>query len=228
MYEVLPPPAARGSANSMTKFTDLLSGYQRFRQSGWSMQRERWAELAEGQSPNIMVIACSDSRVDPSTIFDASPGEMFIVRNVANLVPPFELGGGRHGVSAALEFAVTQLEVSEILVMGHGACGGCSAALSQNFKHAKPGEGGFISRWIDMLDDAREAVVRVHGSDLSPQAIRAMEHEAVKVSLSNLRTFSCIREREADGRLALHGAWFAIDGGELFVLDEANGTFHNA
>ncbi|WP_219893081.1 carbonic anhydrase [Aquisediminimonas profunda] len=212
----------------MTDFADLISGYQRFRKSGWSNQRERWAELAEGQAPRIMVIACSDSRVDPSTIFDASPGEMFVVRNVANLVPPFELGGGRHGVSAALEFAVTQLEVSEILVMGHGACGGCSAALSQNFKNAKPGEGGFISRWIDMLDDARAKVVDEYGTDQSPAAIRAMEHEAVKVSLANLRTFACIREREATGQLALHGAWFAIDGGELFVLDEAKGTFQIA
>ena len=212
----------------MTDFADLISGYQRFRKSGWSNQRERWAELAEGQSPKIMVIACSDSRVDPSTIFYASPGEMFVVRNVANLVPPFELGGGRHGVSAALEFAVTQLEVSEILVMGHGACGGCSAALSQNFKNAKPGEGGFISRWIDMLDDARAKVVHEFGTDQNPAAIRAMEHEAVKVSLANLRTFACIREREAAGQLALHGAWFAIDGGELFVLDEAKGTFQIA
>jgi len=212
----------------MTDFADLITGYQRFKRNGWSNQRERWAELAEGQSPKIMVIACSDSRVDPSTIFDASPGEMFVVRNVANLVPPFELGGGRHGVSAALEFAVTQLEVSEILVMGHGACGGCSAALSQGFKHAKPGEGGFISRWIDMLDEAREKVVQLHGPDMNPSAVRAMEHEAVKVSLANLRTFSCVREREMSGKLSLHGAWFAIDGGELFVLDEASGSFHLA
>ncbi len=209
----------------MTDFSDLLSGYRRFRRDGWTAQRGRWAELAEGQSPDIMVIACSDSRVDPSTIFDASPGQMFVVRNVANLVPPFELGGGRHGVSAALEFAVTQLEVSEILVMGHGACGGCAAALSQNFKDAKPGEGGFISRWIEMLDDAREAVIHMHGEGLTREAIRAMEHEAIKVSIANLRTFACIREREAAGAIRLHGAWFAIDGGELFVLDEKSQEF---
>jgi carbonic anhydrase len=209
----------------MTDFTDLLSGYHRFQRNGWATQRGRWAELAEGQSPDIMVIACSDSRVDPSTIFDASPGQMFVVRNVANLVPPFELSGGRHGVSAALEFAVTQLEVSEILVMGHGRCGGCAAALSQNFKDAKPGEGGFISRWIEMLDDAREKVVHRHGAEPTPAAIRAIEHEAVKVSLANLRTFPCIQEREAAGTIRLHGAWFAIDEGELFVLDEASGEF---
>lgn len=211
----------------MTDFADLISGYRRFQRNGWASQRSRWAELAEGQSPNIMVIACSDSRVDPSIIFDASPGQMFVVRNVANLVPPFELGGGRHGVSAALEFAVTQLEVSEILVMGHGACGGCSAALSQNFKHAKPGEGGFISRWIEMLDEARETVVHDHGPSMTAEAVRAMEHEAVKVSLGNLRTFPCIQEREALGQIRLHGAWFAINGGELFVLDDASGAFHS-
>ncbi len=208
----------------MTDFATLLQGYDRFRTSDWHRQRARWAELAEGQSPKVMVIACSDSRVDPATIFDTSPGEMFVVRNVANLVPPFELGGGRHGVSAALEFAVTQLEVPEIVVMGHGGCGGCKAALEQSFKNAKPGEGGFISRWIDLLDDARDAVVTRNSSD----PLRDMEHAAVKVSLANLRTFSCIREREADGRLKLHGAYFAIDDGKLNLLDETDGNFYSA
>ena len=112
----------------MTDFATLIDGYRRFRSAGWQHERQRWAELAESQSPKVMVIACSDSRVDPATIFDASPGQMFVVRNVANLVPPFELSEGRHGVSAALEFAVTQLEVPEIVVMGHGGCGGCMAA----------------------------------------------------------------------------------------------------
>jgi carbonic anhydrase len=207
----------------MTDFATLIQGYERFKSRDWHKQRARWAELAEGQSPKVMVIACSDSRVDPATIFDTSPGEMFVVRNVANLVPPYELGGGRHGVSAALEFAVTQLEVPEIVVMGHGGCGGCRAALEQSFKNAKPGEGGFISRWIDLLDDAREKVIEDYGT--SDDALRAMEHEAVKVSLANLRTFSCIREREADGRIKLHGAYFAISDGKLNLLDEAKGTF---
>ena len=210
----------------MTDFSNLTSGYRRFRQSGWANQRARWAELAEGQSPDIMVIACSDSRVDPATIFDASPGEMFVVRNVANLVPPFELGGGRHGVSAALEFAVTQLEVSEILVLGHGACGGCRAALMQNFKDAKPGEGGFIARWIEMLDGVRDQIIQDHG--MGAEALRAMEHEAVKVSLANLRTFPCIQEREAAKTIRLRGAYFALEDGELYVLDEATGTFEAA
>jgi carbonic anhydrase len=209
---------------AMTDFSELLQGYQRFRQTDWQRQRARWAELAEGQSPKTMVIACSDSRVDPAAIFDVSPGEMFVVRNVANLVPPFELGGGRHGVSAALEFAVTQLEVEEIIVMGHGQCGGVAAALSRRFEGAKPGEGGFIAHWIDLLDDARDKVVSKHGD----QANTELEHEAVKVSLANLRSFACIREREGDGRLKLHGAWFAISDGQLHLLDEATGAFSAA
>jgi len=208
----------------MADFSALLHGYHRFRQSDWQRQRARWAELAEGQSPKVMVIACSDSRVDPSTIFDTSPGEMFVVRNVANLVPPFELGGGRHGVSAALEFAVTQLEVEEIIVLGHGQCGGIAAALSRQFEHAKPGEGGFIAHWIDLLDEARDAVVAEHGH----HAATELEHETVKVSLANLRSFPCILEREADGRLRLRGAWFAISDGQLHVLDEGTGAFSAA
>src|SRR3954469_1812807 len=105
----------------MPRLVSLLDGYRRFRDTGWARERERWSELAEGQSPKVMVIACSDSRVDPATIFDARPGEMFVVRNVGNLVPPFEPDQNYHGVSAALEFAVTQLEVDELVVMGHGS-----------------------------------------------------------------------------------------------------------
>lgn len=208
----------------MTDFTNMIEGYRRFKAGDWARQRARWAELAEGQRPRVMVIACSDSRVDPTQIFDTSPGEMFVVRNVANLVPPMELGGGRHGVSAALEFAVTQLEVSEIVVMGHGACGGAAAALSQRFLNMRPGEGGFIADWIDLLGEAREQVVAAHGAN-GPDAHRAMEEAAVKVSLANLRTFPCIREREKEKSLVLHGAYFAIRDGILNVLDAATGRF---
>ena len=208
----------------MTDYASLLAGYRRFRETDWVRQRARWNELAETQSPKVMVIACSDSRVDPSQIFDTAPGEMFVVRNIANLVPPFELGGGRHGVSAALEFAVTQLEVPEIVVMGHGQCGGVHAALTRRFEHAPPGEGGFIAHWIDLLDDARDRITAEHGGN-SPEAIRALELETVRVSIANLRTFPCIRKREAAGTLTLHGAYFAIADGVLHSLDEATGEF---
>jgi carbonic anhydrase len=208
----------------MTSFSDLIDGYRRFRQNGWTSQRERWNSLAASQSPKVMVIACCDSRVDPATIFDASPGEMFVVRNIANLVPPFEATPGRHGVSAALEFAVTQLEVEEIIVMGHGQCGGIAAAMNRRFEDAAPGEGGFIASWIHMLDDARDRVTHEHG----PDATHELELEAIKTSLVNLRSFACIRERIADGRLSLRGAWFSIDAGKLHVLDTATGEFKPA
>ncbi|MGC4252166.1 MAG: carbonic anhydrase [Sphingobium sp.] len=212
----------------MTDFADMLDGYRRFRNTGWTEQRERWSELAEGQSPTVMVIACSDSRVDPAQIFDTSPGEVFVVRNVAALVPPFETNPGHHGVSAALEFAVQVLKVNEIVVMGHGKCGGCKAALSQELKDAPPGEGGFIANWIDMLDEARENVVARFGNDLGHEAHRAMEQEGVKVSLANLRTFPCIRAKERSGELKLIGSLFAIADGQLHLLDESTGQFHPA
>ena len=206
----------------MTDFTDLIAGYGRFRTHGYVEQRDRWQELSTGQSPKVMVISCSDSRVDPAQIFDASPGEIFAVRNVANLVPPFETGGGRHGVSAALEFAVTQLEVPEIVVMGHGSCGGVKACLTRAFADAAPGEGGFIAHWIDLLDEARDQVVAEHGD--GPAAIRALELETVRVSIANLRTFPFVAGRESAGTLTIHGAYFAIADGVLHVMDGA-GSF---
>ncbi|MGN5374083.1 carbonic anhydrase [Sphingomonas hankookensis] len=198
-------------------FSDLKEGYYRFRGNEWQQERERWSELATGQSPKVMVIACSDSRVDPATIFGARPGEIFVVRNVANLVPPFEDDGGRHGVSAALEFAVTKLEVEEVLVLGHGACGGVNACLTQALANTRPGEGGFVAHWIDLLDEAREKVVAEHGT--GPEGQKALEQEGVRVSLKNLMTFPFVKERVESGKLKLHGAVFAIDDGRLRVLE---------
>lgn len=209
----------------MTDFTDLIQGYHRFRSTSWTRERARWEELVGGQSPKVMVIACSDSRVDPAQIFDTTAGEIFVVRNVANLVPPFEADGSRHGVSAALEFAVTQLEVAEIVVMGHGKCGGVHAALTQSFDGAAPGEGGFIDHWVDLLDDARARIVAEHGT--GPEAVRALELETVRVSLANLRTFPFIPARESAGTLRLRGAYFAIADGQLHVMDD-DGSFRPA
>ena len=208
----------------MADFATLISGYRRFRDREWQEERDRWSELAEGQSPKVMVIACSDSRVDPATIFDARPGEMFVVRNVANLVPPFEPDQNYHGVSAALEFAVTQLEVDELVVMGHGFCGGCAAALTGQFDDAGHGQGHFIAHWIEMLADAREKIRAAHG-ELDRQAFLEMELEGVRLSLRNLMGFPWVRERVESGRLTLHGAYFAISDGVLHVLDEASGEF---
>jgi carbonic anhydrase len=211
----------------MPYLTQLIEGYRRFRQNDWERERERWAELAEGQSPQVMILACADSRSDPAQIFDARPGEIFVARNIAALAPPFETNPGYHGVSAALEFAVTQLNVGEILVMGHGMCGGCAAALTGQFDTTPSGEGHFISDWVSMLDAARNEVRARHES-LDRAAFLDMEREAVKVSLANLRTFPWIAERESDGRLKLHGAHFSIAEGRLYLLDEAEGSFRPA
>jgi len=213
--------------NTSPQLNRLVEGYRRFRQTGWTPNRERWATLREGQEPEVMVIACSDSRVDPSQIFDVAPGEAFVVRNVAAMVPPFETNPGHHGVSAALEFAVQVLKVKEIVVMGHGMCGGCKAALTQELAGAEPGQGGFIADWIALLDEARQPVVAAHGTH-GREAERAMELAGVKASLKNLRTFPCIRSKERSGELRLTGAFFAISDGVLHVLDEATGEFSPA
>jgi carbonic anhydrase len=208
----------------MTLFSDMLDGYARFRENDWTHERERWEVLGTGQSPKVMVIACSDSRVDPTQIFDTRPGEIFVVRNVAALVPPFETSPGLHGVSAALEFAVQFLKVEEIVVMGHGLCGGCNAALTKAMAGAERGHGGFVADWISLLDEAQAKVAAEHGTS-GETAERAMEMEAVKVSLANLRSFPCVREKEASGELTLHGSVFAISDGLLHVLDETTGDF---
>lgn len=214
------------TANS-SEVDELVAGYRRFRETGWAPRREQWATLGEGQAPRVMVIACSDSRVDPAQIFDVSPGEIFVVRNVAALVPPFETTPGHHGVSAALEFAVQVLRVREIVVMGHGMCGGCKAALTQELHGCEPGKGGFIADWIEMLDEAREPIAKELGTDGRPAEL-AMELAAVKVSLANLRTFPCVQAKEARGSLSLRGAFFAISDGVLHLLDEASGEFRPA
>ncbi len=209
----------------MSKFANLIDGYYKFRGTEWLEERERWSELAQGQSPKVMVIACSDSRVDPATIFGARPGEIFVVRNVAALVPPFETGGGLHGVSAALEFAVTKLKVEEVVVLGHGACGGVNAALTRSLKDAPEGEGGFVANWIGLLDGARDKVVAAHGEGAEGQT--ALEQEGVRVSLANLMTFPFVKERVEAGTLKLHGAVFAIADGKLRVLGD-NDAFEAA
>ncbi|GAA5058396.1 carbonic anhydrase [Erythrobacter westpacificensis] len=223
----MPNPENHGSDARMKTFDEMIDGYGRFRETDWQHQRERWEELREGQSPQVMVISCSDSRVDPAQIFDVAPGELFVVRNVAALVPPFETTPGRHGVSAALEFAVQFLKVKEVVVMGHGMCGGCQAALTQDLHGNDLGAGGFVAHWIDMLDETREPIAEKFGT-AGREAERAMELAAVKVSLANLRTFPCVQEKEASGELKLRGAYFAISDGVLHLLDEESGEFRPA
>jgi carbonic anhydrase len=202
----------------------LIAGYRRFREIGWTPHRERWSTLSEGQEPQVMIIACSDSRVDPAQIFDVYPGEIFVVRNVAALVPPFETTPGYHGVSAALEFAVQVLKVKEIMVMGHGMCGGCKASLTQAMHGSEPGHGGFIANWISLLDEARGPVADTYGTE-GRTAEKAMELAAVRVSLDNLMTFPCISKKVGEGTLRLRGSFFAISDGILHVMDASTGEF---
>lgn len=209
----------------MPGLTRLVEGYRRFRAYGWKAQHDRWQELAQGQSPKVFVISCCDSRVDPTRIFDTSPGEMFVVRNVANLVPPNAGQKEMHSVLAALEFGVTQLNIPDILVIGHARCGGAQAALSRQFDEAHPGEGGYLANWLKLLDGARERVRAQYGD--GPEASQAMEFETVRVSLTNLMSFPFIKERVDDGRLKLHGAYFSIAEGILHIMDE-NGAFKPA
>ena len=206
----------------MPEFNTLLQGYRHFRGSSYLKERQRWEGLAEGQEPPVMIIGCCDSRVDPSVIFDTVPGQAFILRNVANLVPPFETGGGLHGASAAIEFAVVDLKVRHVVVLGHGACGGIAAALAGQ-DCGTPGH-SFIDGWVAILREARDRVVALAPKD--PQ--RALELEGIKVSLANLRSFPFVQEREASGELKLHGAFFAIADGVLHLLDEETGEFSPA
>lgn len=203
----------------------LLSGYQRFRQGRFADEAARFRELAEGQSPRTMIIGCADSRVDPSTIFSAAPGELFVVRNVAAIVPPCEThdpdSGSFHGTSAALEFAVTVLGVNDIVVMGHGLCGGVAAALAA--KDAP--QGRFIGPWVNLLAPAY-AKLEATGAGLSPaQRQHALELLAVRQSLERLTSFPFIAEALSEGRLALHGAWFSIAEGELHWYDPGAEAF---
>ena len=210
----------------MKGFGDLLAGYRRFQDKRVTGATAQWRELAEGQAPRAIIIACSDSRVDPATIFDTDPGEIFVVRNVANLVPPFEAGGGLHGVSAALEFAVTQLGTPEVMVMGHERCGGIKAALTGAFAGAKAGEGGFIDRWMGQIEGAAGTIADLHGTD--DQAARLLEEAAIRQSLANLRTFPFVAERELAGTLKLVGCHFSISEGTLYLLDERENRFSPA
>ena len=207
----------------MKGFGNLLEGYRRFRTNRYETEKGRWRELAEGQAPRAIIIACCDSRADPATIFDTDPGEIFVVRNVANLVPPFEANGGRHGVSAAVEFAVTQLGVPEIMVMGHERCGGIQAALTGCFHGAPPGEGGFVHRWMAQIDEAAADIAEKHGT--GEAGARELEEVAIRQSVANLRSFPFVQAREDAGDLAILGCHFSISEGQLYLLDETEDAF---
>jgi carbonic anhydrase len=205
----------------------LTEGYENFLGGRFPRERERFGQLAQqGQSPEILLIGCCDSRVSPELIFDAGPGEMFVLRNVANLVPPYQPNDDYHGTSAAIEFAVMGLKVKHIVIMGHAHCGGIKAyAEMQHDPYLRPlASGDFIGRWIKLLTPAAEKLGRPT-EPLGDWSER-LAQESVKLSLANLRTFPYISTLESRGWLTLHGAYFGVAAGELLALDEEDGKFH--
>ena len=210
----------------MSSFPESLTDrFRRFKQRHFVPNADHYEELATyGQSPDVMLISCCDSRVDPETIFSALPGELFVVRNVANLVPPYETGGRYHGVSTAIEFAVMNLRVKHLIIMGHSGCGGVRAALDQSV--AIQTEAKFISRWMSMLDEARLTVLAKHQMSSQSERQAALEMEGIKTSIKNLRTFPFVADLEEKGKLSLHGAYFDIKSGTLSILNHSRGIFY--
>lgn len=204
----------------------LLDGYQAFKEGRFAGEQQRYRQLAEaGQKPETLVIACCDSRAAPETIFNTAPGDIFVVRNVANLVPPYEPDDRYHSTSAALEFAVQSLKVKHILVLGHGRCGGIQAALNPADEPLSPGD--FIGKWMDLLGSAAETV---SSNDLMTDAERqmALERISIRYTIANLRTFPCVDILEKKNRLSLHGAWFDISDGDLWIMNPQTGDFSRA
>jgi carbonic anhydrase len=203
----------------MTHFPNkLLAGYRNFMGGRYSHERERYRVLAEtGQKPHTLLVACCDSRAAPETIFDCGPGELFVVRNVANMVPRYEPDSQFHGTSAAVEYAVQVLEIRNIVVMGHGRCGGIQAALDPSMKPLS--EGDFIGKWMGLV---RPAAEQIQSNDLMTQSERqtALERVSIRNSIANLQTFPFVRNLTEKGELGIHGAWFDISSGELWVMNE--------
>jgi len=203
----------------------LTAGYERFRNGYFQRNRDRLEQLAQKQTPEVVIISCCDSRVDPSILFDVKPGDTFVIRNVANLVPPFETQGDYHGTSAALEFAVTCLKVRQIMVLGHANCGGIRALMEKD-SNIKPS--GFIDSWMQIAAPAKEKVLAQKELNTLELQADACEKEAVSYSLQNLMTYPWIQDRVAANELNLIGCYYDLHTGALIVLDKigiSNTTF---
>ena len=192
---------------------ELIAGYRRFRSGTWPVERTRFEALSRlGQRPRALVIACSDSRTDPQMVFDAHPGELFVIRNVANIAPPYGPDDKPHGVSSAIEFAVRTLRVRDIVVMGHAMCGGIQALLN-----GAPAEASdFVGPWVRIAAPARARAMAAPPD----QRQSVCEHESVRLSLENLMTFPWIRDAVEAGHTTLHGCYFDIRSGVLECLGE--------
>lgn len=202
----------------MADIKRFIAGYKRFHDNYFVGNQELFARLKAGQNPSAMVIACSDSRVDPAILLDCQPGDLFMVRNVANLVPPYEKGAGLHGVSTALEFGVDVLGVSHLIVLGHSSCGGVRALMEGT-------QGDFMGSWVNIAARAKARVLAEFATASAQEQCHACEEASILVSLENLLTFPWIRQRVELGRLTLHGWYFDLDGGDLVAYDPAIGRF---
>lgn len=205
----------------MTDISKFINGFKRFQANYFGRDQKLFGELKQGQNPSALVIACSDSRVDPAIITDCQPGDLFVVRNVANLVPPYEKGAGLHGVSTALEFAVCSLEVEHIIVLGHRQCGGIRALMQDGAEQ----KGEFIGNWMNIAVRARQRVLAELPSATPEEKLCACETASILVSLENLQTFPWIKERVQQGSLMLHGWFFDIEHGSMVAYDPYTGKF---
>ena len=210
----------------MTAIQELIKGFQRFRVKSFEPNREMFNRLAmQGQTPHTLLIGCSDSRADPAILTDSAPGDLFVIRNVANLVPPYETKGLYHGTSAALEFAVCNLDVHNIVVLGHSHCGGIKALVGGYGEHDE-GE-GFIAPWVQIAAPARDEVLHRWPDASLEFKQRAGERAGVRVSLNNLMTFPFIRQRVEEGRLFLYGWYYDLENGELMQYDPEKDRFYD-
>jgi carbonic anhydrase len=206
---------------NMSATDKLMAGYQRFREGYYKKNREELLKLAqEGQSPKIALISCSDSRVDPGIILDCDPGELFVIRNVANLVPPCESDDSLHGTSAALEFAVTSLEVESIIVLGHTQCGGIKSLMDTPPSNSSD---TFINKWMQQLEGVRAEILSDTSINSKEERYSCCERKGIQHSLDNLMTFPWIKERVENGTLKLHGWRYDINSSKLCTMDEKNG-----
>jgi len=222
-WAATPETGVQISTHTQNAIDQLIAGYHRFRSGYYEKNRQRLVDLAHtGQSPKVAVIACCDSRVDPAVITDSTPGSLFVIRNVANLVPPCEGEGAWHSTSAALEFAVRSLEVEHIIVLGHARCGGIRALLEVEDDGQ---ENTFITDWMSIAESARKRTLDRTDLNTLDERIYACELDAIRISLANLETFPWIQERIAKSRLQLHGWYYDMAPGDLLCLDAESGAF---
>jgi carbonic anhydrase len=210
----------------MTNINELLQGFQRFRVKSFEPNRQLFNRLAmQGQTPRTLLVGCSDSRVDPAILTDSAPGDLFVIRNVANLVPPHETTGRYHGTSAALEFAVCNLKVANIIILGHSRCGGIRALL-EGYGENDEGE-GFIAPWVKIAASARDEVLQRWPDASNEFKQRACERAGIRASLTNLMTFPFIRQRVEQGELKLYGWYYDLENGELMQYDPEKDRFYD-